>query len=89
MSAWGSLADIAPPAIPDLRPLNRRVINATSLFHGPHSIFAKRLVCCADQSSLPAFADILANAGRPARFLAALWQDQSGDRFVFVKKHGM
>src|SRR5260370_42136780 len=29
------------PAIPDLRPLSRRVINATSLFHAPHSIFAK------------------------------------------------
>jgi hypothetical protein len=34
---------LALPVIPDLRPLSRRVINATSLFHGPHSIFAKKI----------------------------------------------
>jgi hypothetical protein len=47
--------ELGLPAIPDLRPLSRRVINATStsLFHAPHSIFAKRLVCCADQLNPP------------------------------------
>jgi hypothetical protein len=47
------------PTIPDLRPLSRRVINATSL---PHSIFAKRLVCCADQLNPPPEAAIRALA---------------------------
>jgi hypothetical protein len=47
--------ELGLPAIPDLRPLSCRVINATStsLFHAPHSIFAKRLVCCADQLNPP------------------------------------
>src|SRR6266567_6040675 len=47
--------ELGLPAIPDLRPLSRRVINATStsLFHAPHSIFAKRLMCCADQLNPP------------------------------------
>src|SRR5712672_1801624 len=37
------------PAIPDLGPLGRRVINATSLFH----VHTPSLECCADQLSPP------------------------------------
>ena len=42
-----------PPAIPDLRPLSRRVINATSLFHAHTPSLGKRLECCDDQLSPP------------------------------------
>ena len=54
------------PAIPDLRPLGRGVINATSLFHGPHPFFAKRLVCCADQLNPPRKVVVRTKTANPA-----------------------
>ncbi|MEH2560736.1 hypothetical protein V1289_000363 [Bradyrhizobium sp. AZCC 2289] len=63
------------PAIPDFRSLSRRVINATSLLHGPHSISARRLVCCADQLNPPPEAVI------PAKSVF----DRSGPRLAQFK----
>ena len=48
----------ALPSIPDLSPLGGRIVDATSLLHGSHSTFARRLVYCVHRLSPPPEADV-------------------------------
>src|ERR1700712_3383407 len=40
------------PAIPDFSPLDRRVVDTTSLFHHPRSTSDQRLTCCVHRLSV-------------------------------------
>ncbi len=53
----------ALPAIPDLGPLRGRIVDATTVSHAEHSIFAQRLECCVHPLRPPPKRDTLPNHG--------------------------